>query len=246
MSKTTSPQATTGLKAIPPVVSVLSESATQESVPRCDHRYWVDKNRSEIRASLTYQSEDKEVEIACRVENLNNGGVALSYRGAKSIDSEVVIFSMKCPESGTLLYAAGRVRWSSRNGLDTFMCGLQFRRPLPESTLETMVAAGQISRRGNQRVNVKVPVALRFVSSPPVMVPQAHVVCVSNTGAKIKTSEPIPDQARLLIKLPDNSTVTAQTVWTSQVDGGYALGIEFPSSEIGLDFFDAAIQLSQV
>jgi len=193
-----------------------------------------------LRAELIVGLAPHEVTLDCQLADLSQRGCSLRFAQPPRVPPKFGIVRVIPPASTAGLVAAGRLCWHRRTGVGTITYGFQFRRAIDESCLKALLESDLITQREQKRDQVNLSVQVRQ-QNPALVLKQANLVNVSNSGLQLSTEVPLTVGARVLVILPDSQTGIAEVVWSSPGEAGNLAGAGFTAIDAGRRFYEQTI-----
>lgn len=112
--------------------------------------------------------------------------------------------------------------------------GCQLLETIPDEVLEELARQHIVNRRQDERVEWNQPAKMTFQLGPGEI--DVTIKDCSSGGLRLVSTDRVPDDTCVRLKLPGNAenpvTIEARTVWQTQIEEGWSVGLSFIRREV--------------
>ncbi len=217
------------MTATPSSVSTPSPAQTANVIKstqsrQCDRFHA--RNTANLTAELLVLRDDEVVRYDCQMADISVGGCAVRVNLPPPDEVSVAVLRISDVGGSIDLEVAGRLCWNQQTAVASNTFGFRFRRPMAPEVIESMVAAGLVTRRHETRITAGIPVQIRRAHGTPVIT-QAFLHDFSTTGLRVCVDRELTIGERLLITTDPGVSGSVTVKWVQAADKMFECGCVF-------------------
>jgi hypothetical protein len=184
------------------------------------------RNTANLTAELLVLHEDEVVRYDCQMADISVGGCAVRVNLLTPGEVSVAVLRISDNCGSLDVEVAGRLCWNQQTAVASNTFGFRFRRPMAPEVIESMVAAGLVTRRQETRVTAGIPVQIRRAHGAP-LITHAFLHDFSTTGLRVRVDRELMISERLLITTDVGASGSVSVKWVKAVDNSFECGCVF-------------------
>lgn len=176
-----------------------------------------------IRTEESEHLEPSEKKHPAQIVDISLNGFKISAEAAFEFQEKIVIeFPRRNEES---IKASAQVRWVQPNPEgNSWSAGCLLSDSFPPDYIDEISQEGILNRRDSNRLPTSQMAVGRWELSQSDQ--QMKIVDVSAKGIGLMVEEEVEIGKRIRIRVNDDISITARSLWQKQVEGGYKIGCE--------------------